>query len=85
MDQYDEVHGAVHSYIESVADSRTIGNDLDLQSHELDGLLAQQNQLYNELQQIVMGTRMVPVSSIVARLQRSVRQASRATGKKVSS
>lgn len=83
MDQYDEVHGAVHSYIESVADSRSIGQQLGLQSHKLDGLLAQQNQLYGELQQIIMSTRMVPVESIVARLQRSVRQASRATGKKV--
>jgi len=83
MDEYDEVHGAVHSYIESVADSRTIGQELGLQSHKLDGLLAQQNLLYSELQQIVMSTRMVPVESIAARLQRSVRQASRATGKKV--
>lgn len=83
MDQYDEVHGAVHSYIESVADSRSIGQQLGLQSHKLDGLLAQQNQLYGELQQIIMSTRMVPVESIAARLQRSVRQASRATGKKV--
>ena len=83
MDQYDEVHGAVHSYIESVADSRSIGQQLGLQSLKLDGLLAQQNQLYGELQQIIMSTRMVPVESIGARLQRSVRQASRATGKKV--
>ncbi len=81
MDEYDEVHGAVHSYIESVADSRTIGRELGLKSHVLDGLLAQQKQLYSELQSIIMGTRMVPVESIVARLQRSVRQACRATGK----
>lgn len=81
MDEYDEVHGAVHSYIETVADSRSIGRELALKSHVLDGLLAQQSQLYSELQQIIMGTRMVSVSSIVARLQRSVRQACRATGK----
>ena len=84
MDEYDEVHGAVHSYIESVADSRTIGQHLGQQSFKLDGLLAQQNQLYSELQTIIMGTRMVPVESIVARLQRSLRQACRATGKKAS-
>ncbi|MFW2374450.1 MAG: response regulator [Gammaproteobacteria bacterium] len=81
MDEFNDMHSAVHSYIESVADLRSISQQLRLESHNLDSLLAQQNQLYNELQEIVMRTRMVAVDTIVARLQRSVRQACRATGK----
>ncbi|NIQ08802.1 MAG: response regulator, partial [Gammaproteobacteria bacterium] len=44
------------------------------------GFLLRQSRLNKELQQLVSATRMVPVSDISNRLQRAVRQASRATG-----
>lgn len=81
MDQYDELHGATHSYIEAVADAREISNALHNEILELDGFLLRQSRLNKELQQLVSATRMVPVSDIANRLQRVVRQASRATGK----
>ncbi len=80
MDQYDELHSATHSYIEAVADAREISNELHDGILALDGFLLRQSRLNKELQQLVSATRMVPVSDISNRLQRAVRQASRATG-----
>ncbi len=81
MDQYDEYYGATHSFIEAVSDSRE--SNLDVMSHiiDLEGLFLQQQRLNRSLENIVTTSRMVPVKTIVARLQRAVRQACRATGK----
>ena len=82
MDEYDEFYGATHSYIEGVADSREILRGFSSEVYELNALFLTQQRLNKELQQLVMTTRMVPVSIICPRLQRAVRQACRATGKK---
>jgi len=81
MDEYDEFYGATHSYIEGVTDSREILHEVNTEVSELGSLFLQQQRLNKELQQVVMTTRMVPVSNISARLQRAVRQVCRATGK----
>ena len=81
MDEYDEFYGATHSYIEGVADSREILQQVKTEVSQLDTLFLSQQRLNKELQQVVMSTRMVPVGNISARLQRAVRQACRATGK----
>jgi len=81
MDEYDEFYGAAHSYIEGVADSREILREVTNEVSELSSLFLLQQRLNKELQQVVMTTRMVPVSNIASRLQRAVRQVCRATGK----
>ncbi len=81
LDEYDEFYGATHSYIEGVADSREILRGFSSEVYELNALFLSQQRLNKELQQLVMTTRMVPVSIICPRLQRAVRQACRATGK----
>ncbi|MDH5353391.1 MAG: response regulator [Gammaproteobacteria bacterium] len=81
MDEYDEFYGVTHSYIEGVADSREILRGITGEVSELNALFLLQQRLNKELQQVVMSTRMVPVSNITARLQRAVRQACRSTGK----
>lgn len=83
MDQYSDLYGTAHSFIETVSDSRAMALQLQSQLAMLDSLFVHQQRINNELQQTVMTTRMVPVNSITARLQRSVRQAARATGKDV--
>ena len=82
MDEYDEFYGATHAYIESVADSREILRGFSGEVNELDALFLEQQRLNKELQQMIMTTRMVPVSNITARLQRTLRQVCRSTGKK---
>jgi len=81
MDQYDEFYGATHSFIEAVSDTRESSREVTTHIMELDGLFLQQQRLNRSLQNLIMTTRMVPVSTIAARLQRTVRQACRATGK----
>ena len=81
MDQYDEFYSATHSFIEVVSDTRESSRDVSAHIQELDGLFLHQQRLNRSLQDLVMTTRMVPVKTIVARLQRAVRQASRTTGK----
>ncbi|MEN8130230.1 MAG: hybrid sensor histidine kinase/response regulator [Pseudomonadota bacterium] len=81
LDQYDGLYEAAHRFIESVADSRELSKRIQDKLAALDGLFAEQHVLNKEMQQRVMAMRMVSISKIVSRLQRSVRQACRATGK----
>ena len=81
MDVYDEFYGATHAYIEGVADSRHILREFTTEVSELNALFLLQQRLNKELQEVIMTTRMVPVGSISARLQRTVRQVCRSTGK----
>ncbi len=81
LDEYDELYSSAHRFIETVADSRAMGLQVQDELLTLEGLFAEQQVLNKELQQSVMAMRMVPVASIVSRLQRGVRQACRATGK----
>ncbi|MDH5640768.1 MAG: response regulator [Nitrospira sp.] len=83
MDQYDELYGTTHSFIEAVADSREMSNLVQHELSTLEGLFLQQQRLNKELQQLVMTTRMESANTMSARLHRAVRQACRATGKKV--
>lgn len=83
MDQYDEFYSATHSFIEAVSDTRESGQEISTHIMELNGLFLQQQRLNRSLQNLVMTTRLVPVKTIVARLQRIVRQACRTTGKQV--
>ena len=48
---------------------------------DLDNMLINQERLNTETQEAVMRTRMVPVKTVFPRLQRSVRQTCRLTGK----
>lgn len=83
MDQYDELYGTTHSFIEAVADSREVSHQIQSELSTLEGLFLQQQRLNKELQQLVMTTRMEAANTLSSRLQRAVRQACRATGKKV--
>ncbi|MCP4876590.1 MAG: response regulator [Gammaproteobacteria bacterium] len=81
MDEYDEFYGATHAYIEVVSDSREILRGFTGEVYELNALFLEHQRLNKDLQQMVMSTRMVQVNNIVSRLQRTVRQVCRATGK----
>ena len=83
MDQYDELHGSVHSFIETVTDSRELTYDMQEQLLSLDGLFVKQMRLNKELQRLTKSTRMVAVANIASRLQRCVRHAARLTQKQV--
>ncbi|WP_295388079.1 response regulator [uncultured Thiodictyon sp.] len=81
LDQYDEMYIAARRLNEGVNDARDLVQSLSGTIASMDELTQQQIKLSQELRQLTMATRLVPVSSVVGRLQRAVRQTCRATGK----
>lgn len=83
LDQYSELHGAAHGFLETIADLQT------LESRMLDTLatietgITQEGLINSELHEHVMRARMVEAAAIEPRLMRTVRQAGDATGKQV--
>ncbi len=81
LDHYDEFYGVAHSFIEVVNDSRTAMKGLSQEIKTLDSLALGQRRLNNELQELVISTRLEPVKFLSSRLKRCVRQACRMSGK----
>ncbi|OUR88652.1 hypothetical protein A9Q81_23200 [Gammaproteobacteria bacterium 42_54_T18] len=83
LDQYSEIHGTVHSFIETVIDSRELNIDMRDQLLQLDHLFVKHMRLNKGLQYLTKSTKMVSVTSISSRLQRCMRHAARITQKNV--
>ena len=81
LDEYNELHSATNALAETLTDVRELTYSLREELVELDEMLVQQEQISSELNGAILSARMLPVDSIGPRLQRSVRQACRATGK----
>ncbi len=81
MDRYSELHTMSRMLVELATDAHQMGATILEDLGWLDDMLITQEHLNRETQDAVLHTRMVPIKSIVPRLQRSVRQACRATGK----
>lgn len=76
MDQYSSLNQLSKSLAESASDLIDFKITLADKIRDTESLLLQQSRLQNELQQSLMGTRLVPFSRLVPRLQRLVRQTS---------
>ena len=83
LEHYNELHTVTHRLVEAATDSKELTQNIEDELNALDGLLVEQSRLHKDNQTTVMQTRMVPVQNIVPRLQRSIRQTSRSTNKKV--
>jgi chemosensory pili system protein ChpA (sensor histidine kinase/response regulator) len=81
MDQYNEVQSLTRALMEETTDARDLGLGLKDQLAGLAGIVHQQQRLMRELAHMASQTRMAPVETIVARLQRNVRQTAAATAK----
>ncbi|MDM8557267.1 hybrid sensor histidine kinase/response regulator [Candidatus Parabeggiatoa sp. HSG14] len=82
FEEYNELHSVAHSFIESIADNRELGMSIREDLGELETMFIHQERLNKEFQANIMTTRMVPVSTVVAKVQRNIRQTCRMTGKK---
>jgi len=82
LDEYNELHSATNALAETLTDVREMSDGLRAELTEFDDMVVQQQQVSTELNSEVLSARMVPVYTVTARLQRAIRQASRATGKK---
>ena len=81
MDQYNELHTASRRMAEAAIDAREISLDVNKELDSMDELLNDQQRHVIEIQDVVMQTRLVSISTIAPRLQRSLRQTCRMTGK----
>jgi chemotaxis protein histidine kinase CheA len=82
MDQYSELHGAMHGFVETIADVQTLSTRMLDTLAAIETAVTQQGLMNNELHEQIMRSRMVPASTIEPRFLRTVRQVCDATGKK---
>ena len=83
MDQYNELHSYSRRMIEAAVDAKEMGQEILGELDTLGDMVVNQGQINSETHEGVLKTRMVPVDSVFARLQRCVRQTCRTTGKQV--
>ena len=83
LDDFNELHTVSRRIAEAGADARVLDHQLDRQGAELAEAVGQLERVQTDLREAVMQSRMVPVRSVLPRLQRVARQAARMAGKEV--
>ncbi len=83
FERYSELHTITSQLIEARTDAAEMSGKIDEELNALGELLEVQRRLQMENQHAVIRTRLVPVSTLVSRLQRSVRQTCRLLDKQV--
>ena len=81
LEQYNELNTVTHRLVEAATDARELGRAIEENLAALDALLVDQGRLHRDNQEAVLRTRMVPIQTVVPRLQRSVRQTCRLVDK----
>jgi chemosensory pili system protein ChpA (sensor histidine kinase/response regulator) len=81
LDHYNSLHSSSGLLTEALADSRDFTRNMQVQLRKLSDQLYQQQRLQRQLSDLVLNTRVVPIQSIVPRLERTVRETCRQTGK----
>ncbi|MDQ1315590.1 MAG: hypothetical protein QG662_1699 [Pseudomonadota bacterium] len=83
FEHYSELHTLSRRLIEAATDAGELSRDTKNELSDLNELVEVQSRLHTQGQNTVLRTRMVPVATIVSRMQRSVRQAARLLDKQV--
>ncbi|MEW6209633.1 MAG: response regulator, partial [Acidobacteriota bacterium] len=83
FDRYTEFHLALRELSETASDVQTLDAELVALKTDFEAYLSRQKHLYSEIQDKLMRMRMVPVSTLAARLQRGVRTVASQRGKQV--
>lgn len=83
FERYSELHTITAQLVEARTDAFEMSTHIDEQLNTLAELLEVQRRLQMENQHAVIRTRLVPVTTVVSRLQRSVRQTCRLLDKQV--
>src|SRR5262249_42954252 len=83
LDRYNEFHLLTRELAETASDIQTLASELGGLKGEFDANLTQQARLTGELEDKLMRLRLVPLSTMASRLQRTVRQVATQQGKRV--
>jgi chemosensory pili system protein ChpA (sensor histidine kinase/response regulator) len=81
FDRYTEFHQTTRELIESATDSSAINMELEGLLSSFENLFNQQHRLIDETQEKLLRLRMVPLSSFLSRMQRTVRVTANQEGK----
>jgi chemotaxis protein histidine kinase CheA/ActR/RegA family two-component response regulator len=81
LDQYSELHSTCHALTEETADVRTLASRVEDGIAQIANRQTQLKRLSNDLQHLVISTRMTEVGVLESRLQRIVRATCQVTGK----
>lgn len=81
LEAYNELQSNHNLLTEALADSRELLHNLQQQLRQLTEQTHQQQRLQRQLNETILRTRLVPMQSLVARLERTVRETCRRTGK----
>jgi chemosensory pili system protein ChpA (sensor histidine kinase/response regulator) len=73
IDRYSELHESVRDLAETAADAAAIDQAIESLREQLGILHRQQTAIFDEIQDRVMGMRMIPFSTLETRLERAVR------------
>ncbi len=83
FEHFSELHTVTRRLVEAANDAQQMQKQVNEQLSTLGELLEVQQRLHMDSQHAVIRTRLVPVSSVISRLQRSVRQTCRLLDKQV--
>lgn len=81
MDQYSELHSSFHALAEESSDARAMTARVNDEIAQISAKQAHQQRLSDDLQHLVIGTRMAEVGLLESRLQRNVRSTCQLTEK----
>ncbi|MGE5466172.1 MAG: response regulator [Ignavibacteria bacterium] len=80
LEQYNELHSVSRALMEETADARSLAAGFEDDLTDLATMAVEQDRVKRDLQYLAMSMRMAPVSMLVPRLQRNVRQTCHDTG-----
>ncbi|MDD5392171.1 MAG: response regulator [Thiothrix sp.] len=81
LEAYNDLYSTSSLLTESIADSREITYSLQQQVRQVSEHIYQQQRLQRQLSETILRTRLIPVQSIAARMERTVRETCRRTDK----
>ncbi|GAC1390111.1 MAG: hypothetical protein NVS4B11_08810 [Ktedonobacteraceae bacterium] len=73
MDRYTEFHQVARGLSEGISDMATLSTEMDAIIRECEGVFARENRLSTTVQERLMKTRLVPLSTMTPRLYRAAR------------
>ncbi|WP_457668285.1 response regulator [Thiolapillus sp.] len=83
MDQYNALHSQTSAFAEALTDTLVLHKQAKIELDNAAGFVSIQERLGREISETVLAARMVSVDSLIPRMERTVREAARATGKRV--
>ncbi|MBU0655107.1 MAG: response regulator [Gammaproteobacteria bacterium] len=81
LEAYNDLYSASSLLTESIADNRELTRHLQQQIRQISDQVYQQQRLQRQLSETILRTRLIPVQSITPRVERTVRETCRRTGK----